>query len=701
VGNISSSQTTDSAGQSAPPLDATAQAMTFTKGGSATTYKPKQKSSRHRRLLLLVILCCCLGLSVLATSTTGIPLYQNYNAQYHHDMALAQNGVEHLQTAERLLKNLTQDSFDVNRITEARQEFVESSGAFGQLKNDLDRLPAVTTLVPKYGNMLSAAMHIVPLAIEISRAGLIGCDTLTLVISSLHNPLDATAKGITMQDLAMVKQGVAQVQALLNTAVDQVNHLKPADLLVDPRIKVTITAFHTLLPIFKEGFQNIQTVLSLAPTLLGIGKPTSYLIELLDSTELRPGGGFIGNYGEATISNGKLSTINLTDTYLLDNAFTYSGHNIPFPSAYNWFPLAPSWSLRDSDLDADFPTSARYAEQIYHTEGGTNPVQGVIAITPGFIQGVLKITGPIYVDEYHETITAQNLINTIHYHQLNEQWNGGDVPSPDGHSSLRKRFTELLFEDLFAHLRQIAPADIPRFASLLLSSLHTKDLQLYFNSNAAEELLQRYQLASAIQDPSGDSLFVVDANIIANKANGFMSYTLRDQVTIDSSGNAIHHTQLIYSWPFSQESLQNNYGGIKDTYRDYVRIYAPSDSVLMAQSGWVSQGNGEAFGRKVWSGIFTLSYGQTGTISLTWTVHNAATQDSKSWHYHYLLQRQAGIVWHLDLQITLPSGSNITSKPIQLEMSQGNSTALIQNLTTDLAVGVDYSSQDRSVLRDI
>lgn len=701
MGNISSSQETDSSGQSAPPLDAAAQPIPFTKGGSATTHKPRQQSSRHRRSRWLVVLCCCLGLSVLATSTSGIPLYQNYNSQYHRDTALAQIGIRHLQTAERLLKDLTLGSFDAHRITEVRQEFVEAFRAFSQLKSDLDRLPAATALVPKYGNLLSSAMHMVPLAIEFSQAGLIGCDVLTLVISSLHNPLDARAKGITMEDLAIIKRNFAQVEALLNTAVYQVDHLQPADLQIDPRIKAAVAVFRTSLPGLKEGLQNIQTVLSLAPTLLGISKPTSYLIELLDSTELRPGGGFIGNYGVVTISDGRLSSIHLTDTYLLDNAFTYSGHSIPFPSAYDWFPLAPSWSLRDSDLDADFPTSARYAEQIYHTEGGTNPLQGVIAITPGFIEGALKITGPIYVGEYHETITVQNLINSIHYHQLNEEWNGGDIPSPDGHSSLRKRFTELLCEHFFARLRQIAPADMPRLVYLLLDSLHTKDLQLYLNSSAAEELLQRHQLASAIQDPAGDSLFAVDANTIANKANGFMNYTLRDQVTIDSFGNAIHHTKLIYSWPFSQEGLRNNYGGIKDTYRDYVRIYAPSDSVLLAQSGWVSQGMSEAFGRKVWAGIFTLSYGQTGTISLIWMVHNAATCDASGWHYHYLLQRQAGITWHLDLQVTLPLSSYITSKPTWLEMSKGYSMMLSQYLTTDLAVGVDYSTQDRSAYRDM
>jgi hypothetical protein len=86
---------------------------------------------------------------------------------------------------------------------------------------------------------------------------------------------------------------------------------------------------------------------------------------------------------------------------------------------YSWFDIAPtSWSLGDSNLDADFPTNAKNAQQNYKKEGGTTPVQGVIAITPLLIQHALTITGPIAVPEYHETVTAQNLLDRIQYYQV-------------------------------------------------------------------------------------------------------------------------------------------------------------------------------------------------------------------------------------------------------------------------------------------
>src|SRR5439155_25240470 len=173
---------------------------------------------------------------------------------------------------------------------------------------------------------------------------------------------------------------------MVNLITSQVNHLQPADMQLDPRLGKMVATFHKDIPALQTWLDMAVQLLPVAPALLGISTPTNYLIEVLDSTELRPGGGFIGNYGIATFSGGLLASAHITDTYLLDRPFEAAGHSIPYPAAYTWFDLASGWSLRDSNLDADFPTAAQYAEQNYAREGGNIPVQGVIAITPTLIQ---------------------------------------------------------------------------------------------------------------------------------------------------------------------------------------------------------------------------------------------------------------------------------------------------------------------------
>ncbi len=629
---------------------------------------------------LLTLALLCGGDAVL--SVNG---YQQYSGNYHRDLSLAQVGMQHLRTAETILKMLPKNPFDAQSVSQAQHEFAASLAAFVQVDNDLKSLPGISTSIPVYGARLSAALHVLPIAIEVSQAGITGCNTLNLIISRFHNPLSALAQGITMADLTIIEKDFQQIKATLTLIVNQVNHLQPSDLQLDPRLGKYLATFQRDIPQLQAWLETIERLLPVAPTLLGIGTPANYLIEILDSTELRPGGGFIGNYGIATFSGGRLTAAHITDTYLLDKAYDATGYTIPYPSAYTWFNLAASWSLRDSNLDADFPTAARYAELNYAREGGSIPVQGVIAITPALIERALEITGPINVPEYHETVTAQNLVDRIHYYQVGPgNTDHGDAPSPDGLSTVRKRFTALLAEHFLVRVRQVSSSALPRFLQLMISSLRSKDVQIYLNPSSAEKLLQSYHLASSIQSPGGDSLFVVDANISPSKANSLITNMLNDQVAIDEKGNAIHHTTIRYAWV----SKGPAYGS--DIYRDYVRVYVPSGSVLQMQNGWQSRGTSTAFGREAWAGFFTLAYGQTDTITLVWRVPGAAAKDAKGWHYQYLLQRQAGAQWMLHLQITLPSCGVMKNKWGGLASSNKQAVMLSQSLNKDLAVGADY-----------
>jgi len=608
-----------------------------------------------------------------------------YNARYQTDLSLAQTGVQHLQKAESLLGTWSHQPLDAQASSQAKQEFAAALKTFDALNNDIQSIPGIAGQVPVYGTRLSAAQHLVPLAITLAQAGVAGSDLLNILASGLHDPLTSQGSGITRSGLAVVTRNVKELNSALVLAARQVNQLQPIDMQFDPRITKLVGTFHKDLPMIQEWLSSVEQLLPVAPTLLGIGTPANYLIEVLDSTELRPGGGFIGNYGIASLSGGRLASAHITDVDLLDRPFEAAGHVIPYPSAYSWFNLTPSWSLRDSNLDADFPTAARYGEQNYTKEGGGVSVQGVIAITPVLIEHVLAITGPIAVPEYHETITAENLIARIHYYQLGPGAGSDLIPSPDGHSSLRKRFTELLAEHLLDRIRQLPSSDLSKLLQLMVNAVHSKDIQLYFNSDTAESALHRLQLDAAIQSPVGDSLFVVDANISGNKSNSFITNTLDDRVTIDSEGNAIHHASIHYAWT----TLGPVYGGSQ--YQDFIHVYVPPDSTLLSQDGWQPRGTGNAFNREVWMGYFTLNYGQTGAITLVWKVPAAARKNQSGWHYQYTIQRQAGILRELNLQVVLPANASVTNKWGGLMPNNVQGEKLAQTLTEDINVGIGYA----------
>ena len=182
--------------------------------------------------------------------------------------------------------------------------------------------------------------------------------------------------------------------------------------------------------------------------LLGVGQPRHFLVQTLDRAELRPSGGFAGNYGVLTLTNGKLEPFSLYNVNDIDYGLKTNGWIFGKrpPAQYSWWPFA-NWGLRDANLSPDFPTTAKIITDVFRNEGGGD-VDGLIQITPVAIEHVLNVTGPIYVPDYNETITAQNLEDKIHFYQqdprgiaIEQQLNPNDKTH-----SLRKRFTQLVVQ---------------------------------------------------------------------------------------------------------------------------------------------------------------------------------------------------------------------------------------------------------------
>ncbi len=658
------------------------------RAGKSTMQRRQNTKAHHWKsvyLAAVILLLLGIGIAGGTLSIKGI-----YNATYAKDMGLAQTGLQHMRNAQTLLEGMSKASFNPAAVTQARGEFSSALVQFTQLHSSLSMVPAISTAIPVYGSRLHAAMHLVPLASSLAQGGIAGCDMLTMLLLKFHDPLNTHGQGLTMADVTTIKGQFGRIRDALSTAVNEAEQVSLSELGFDAHAQQMLALFQHYIPTIRIWLDSSEKLLSILPTFLGVGTPANYLLEILDSTELRPGGGFIGNYGIATLSGGRLTSAHISDTGLLDHQYKAAGHTIAYPPDYLWFykimPI-PSWSLRDSNLDADFPTAARYGEQNYKLEsGGGNDVQGVIAITPVFVQHIFEITGPIAVPEYSEVITAQNLSERIHYHQLGPAGEGsGFVPSADGHSSLRKRFTELLSEHLLARIRSLPTSAMLKLFPLLLNSLHTKDVQVYFNAPSAEQMLQRLGIDATIRSPQSDSLFVVDANAAADKANSFIVYTLHDAVTIDKDGNSIHSATLSYAWTIPG----TNYGN--DLYQDYVRVYVPPQSILLQQHGWQANDPIDAFGRKVWRGFFTLRYGQTHTITLSWRVPKAAQHDASGWHYRMLVQRQAGVLWTVHTQTTLPSCATKTHTSIGTLSKNKQAMTLTASLNEDMDIGMDYT----------
>lgn len=412
---------------------------------------------------------------------------------------------------------------------------------------------------------------------------------------------DSSAPGLTTDDINQAKQVLADAQVRLADALVAYQQLDRTSL-SGPLAK--FDKYLALLPSAPAIVAEMQRLLDSAPGLLGIGQPAYYLVVAMDRSELRPAGGFMGNYGILTLDGGRQSKthpLTLEDTYNLDHDYydTFlqkAGLTADNPQCVNAGPQPPNyywwwpyrqdgacqiaWGLRDSGLSPDFPTNAQTAMQIVEDTPNKVPggaqLQGVIAFDPVLIEELLQITGPIKVPEWGATVTPQNLEYTIHKFQL-----GGATPK----NKPRKGFTHDMATEMLGRIKAMHGDQLKKVFKVAVDAMKAKDLQIYFRDPQAELILRQLGLSAEIARGNGDGFFVVDTNDGGNKANAFVSEHQTDYVTLLPDGGALHRLQISVTYQVKGPVWDGTEQ--QQDYIDMQRTYLPGDATILGYSGFV------------------------------------------------------------------------------------------------------------------
>lgn len=588
----------------------------------------------------------------------------------------ASSGLRHLHNIQAMLPSSGNLGEALNQTTLAKMkpELQAAQHDFAALRSDLnapvssvgvaEHLPVVSDPVHSAALLAAAADEGCQAGLQFVQIGQTALDVLKGgFFASTTPPKPGTPPSVQLDQktYASIEATFTQAYTHFTAAANYLSAVDVASLptgLIKPQQLDLLRKAIAAMPKAQQTMAQVRGWLAVAPSILGIGKPTHFLLELMDRSELRATGGFIGNYGVVTISNGKVQPFDLSDVYLLDVPFSQTHHYYPLPNAYPWWPFHP-WGLRDSNLSADFPTSAQYGMHLLQVEGGPD-VQGVVAMTPGVIARMMTVTGNLKVDipdaGVHEIVTPQNLESRIHFYQQTAAADPiTNLPPKDQVSSPRKRFTALLARAFLAKLHGLTTSQMVSLAQQAVESLHERDLQVYLGDKNAESLLAANGDAAAITQGPGDGVTIVDDNVGANKGSQFTSVAFTDTVTIDVQGTATH--QLAIAYKFKVTNPAELFG--PDYYKTYLRVYAPPNAELTHQDGLENRiqldqiGHSDVPGRQMWGGYVVVPDGQTFTLHFTWKVPKALVADQSAVS-HYLLdfQHQAGTRFTLALTVS-------------------------------------------------
>jgi Protein of unknown function (DUF4012) len=555
---------------------------------SISTALKRQHSKKFKivTLLLLSLLIITIAVPAVLAFNYAMNAYTTYTTL--HDQAY--DGVQHLLNVKTIFTgvNIHPTGFlDLSKLQRAQKEFMAARHDFQQVQYTLNHaaiISTVTTYLPQYRPQVTAARAISKIGIDVADIGQKLISTAMILAPTFRGPLlnDARQPLVTPAMLALIASTIDYMLPRLNDIQAQSATFSLDSLQMSSHQREQLTQLIQAIPQAEADLTQVRNLLNALGWMLGVNQPRTFLVQTMDRAELRPTGGFTGQFGELSIKGGRVGPFSLKDISLVeyaDNSPTLG--LLASPQYRSWWPFA-NWGLRDSNLSADFPTSARIAISKYKSEVG-HQVDGVIIFTPFAIENILQVVGPIKVPGYNDTITAQNLEERLHYYQQDSTGLAKQVvyQPGDNSTSSRKRFTALLAHLLMDKVRHAPPDEIISIARQLLHDLKTKDLQIYVTNPQIEQLLAQFGDAAQIdRSRTHDGLYVVQANLSASKASQYVRTILHDTVTLNTGGGATHVLQirLVYS------QLGPVYG--YDTYRDYIRVYVPPTSKYLWGDGF-------------------------------------------------------------------------------------------------------------------
>ena len=571
-----------------------------------STYSSQKREKRARitkkkKMRLIVV-------SILLLIPSVIVIFELINVFVIYRQM--QDGIDHLQAAVNVFHRKSGDGianyFDAGKLHLAQEEIDVAHADFASLSDKLE-----------HDGAISLASQLWPTQISTARAlGHIAADG-TAVAQQLLKTMRDIKPSVA---LAFQKSSSSTEHALLKpfltpSSYQEINNTFDG---ISPLIHHMTFYARGLslnsLPISNKQREMIVSILPLLPALdaalaqrselrnplgwfLGIDRQRTFLIEPMDSAELRTTGGFTGQFGELVLNGAHIGPLKLSNIGKYEEDHTSEG-SPPDPTIYpkvidqsapapysDWWPIT-NFGLRDANLSADFPTSARIAMDRYSYEFGRD-VDGVIMFTPALIKQVLQVTGPITIPAYKQTITEQDLEDLLHYYQLNNTGIRQEeiVEHVNDNQLARKLFTQRVTTALINAVTHLPFNKMFSMANEMLHSMKSKDLQIYVTNSQLESLIGKYgSIASLDRSTTHDGLFIVQSNLSASKASQYVTTTIQDTIQLDHRGGATHNLQLTLDY----QQKGDVYG--LETYRDYVRIYVPVNSQLLTGNGFDQYG---------------------------------------------------------------------------------------------------------------
>lgn len=456
---------------------------------------------------------------------------------------------------------------------------------------------------------------------------------------------------------------------------------------IAPGISAAVSPVREKLTLARGGLGVVAPFADVLPSLLGYPDAQHYLFFFANNDELRPGGGFLGVYGAATVKDATLTELKTDDVYALDG-----------PSEKTKRPAAPAplqkytgvkqWYLRDANWSPDFPTSARLMAQFYREEASV--VAGydvpapdmVITITPDLAEDIVRLIGPVTAGGI--TFTADNLIEKLQY----------EVEMAFARKGIayeqRKDIVGALVQAVTSKLLALPVSELVAAAGIVERNLEEGHVMLYSTDAVLQKELEARDWAAKMKPVTGDYVSWIDANLAALKTDQAierrLSYVIEPEAGSESFIGKVSMTyenKGTFTWKTTR-------------YRTYARVYLPGATEFLGVDGAMENdklkdparrpGSADGYdqlGRRAFGAFVSVEPGETRTLTFRFRLGPQVVAAIRDGIYHLDVEKQLG-TGAVPLTLDLDVGKKLQSaEPSENRKEFGDSR---YRLETDLRV---------------
>jgi hypothetical protein len=298
-------------------------------------------------------------------------------------------------------------------------------------------------------------------------------------------------------------------------------------------------------------------------------------------------------------------------------------------------------------------------ETIYDAVGGKEKIDGIIAVDTHVFVEALKILGPMYVygREFSADIDKRCDCPKAIY-ELEDY-----STRPVGYvREARKDVIGILLRDLLQKALGVSPSKYwGQLFQMLLTEINEKHVLAYMHDSGTQKALESFNLGGRIMTASEtatllkykegngwDYIHLNNSNMAGAKSNMFVSQKVTKDVTVNGDGTAMTKLTVDYKNPYPGSDCGLESGGLclNAPLRNWVRVYAPSDSKLVDSKGTISPKDSKAvpmdtytgLGKTVFEGFLIINPLGTAKLELTYS-SQVKSADGK---YRLLIQKQSG-----------------------------------------------------------